>query len=105
MTHGDLVPGNLLVADGRLIGVLDVGGFGPADPSVDLVVAWHLFDTGPRQVLRTALACDELGWERGKAWALEQALGLVWYYRESNPVMAGIGRTSVSRLLADEECP
>jgi aminoglycoside phosphotransferase (APT) family kinase protein len=102
MTHGDLMPGNLVVADGRLAGVLDVGGLGAADPAVDLVVAWHLFDAGPRQVLRAALGCDDLEWERGKAWALEQAVGLVWYYRSSNPVMARTGRRTLARLLADD---
>jgi aminoglycoside phosphotransferase (APT) family kinase protein len=36
MTGGDLIPGNLLVADGWLTGVLDVGGMAPADPAIDL---------------------------------------------------------------------
>ena len=102
MTHGDLVPGNLVVERGRLVGVLDVGGLGPADPALDLVVAWHLLDPGPRRVLRTELACDELEWQRGRAWALQQAMGLVWYYRGSNPVMARQGRTTVTRLLTDD---
>lgn len=39
MSHGDLIPGNVLIGDDRLVGVLDVGGFGPADPSLDLVGA------------------------------------------------------------------
>ena len=46
MTHGDLIPGNLLVAGDRLTGVIDVGGLGPADPALDLVAAWHLLDAG-----------------------------------------------------------
>ncbi|HZL75868.1 MAG TPA: phosphotransferase [Propionibacteriaceae bacterium] len=33
MTHGDLIPGNVLVSEGRLVGVIDVGGLGPADPA------------------------------------------------------------------------
>jgi aminoglycoside phosphotransferase (APT) family kinase protein len=37
MTHGDLIPGNVLVADGRLVGVIDVRALGPADPALDLV--------------------------------------------------------------------
>lgn len=28
-------------------GLLDVGGFGPADPALDLVSAWHLLEEGP----------------------------------------------------------
>jgi hypothetical protein len=27
-------------------------------------------------------------WERGKAWAFEQAMGAVWHYAESNPAMS-----------------
>lgn len=102
MTHGDLMPGNVLVSAGRLAGILDVGGFGPADPALDLVGAWHLLEEGPRQVLREELGCDPLGWERGKAWAFEQAIGLVWYYIESNPAMSRIGRRTLARILADE---
>ncbi|KRD13138.1 MULTISPECIES: aminoglycoside phosphotransferase family protein [unclassified Streptomyces] len=99
MSHGDLIPGNVLVAGGRLGGVLDTGGFGPADPALDLVSAWHLLRSGPREVLRQALACDDLEWERGKAWAFEQAMGLVWYYVESNPTMSGTGRRTLDRIL------
>ncbi|MFJ8038947.1 aminoglycoside phosphotransferase family protein [Kitasatospora sp. NPDC096147] len=99
MCHGDLILGNVLVADGRLGGVLDTGGFAPADPALDLVGAWHLLDREPRRVLRAALGCDDLEWERGKAWAFQQAMGLVWYYVESNPAMSAMGRRTLDRLL------
>lgn len=100
MSHGDLTPFNLLTQGDRLTGVLDVGGFGPADPSLDLVCAWHLLDEGPRELLRARLGCDELEWQRGRAWALEQAIGLVWYYRDTNPAMSELGVTSLHRILA-----
>lgn len=99
MSHGDLIPGNVLVAGGRLSGVLDTGGFGPADPALDLVSAWHLLQPGPRDVLRRALGCDDLEWERGKAWAFQQAMGVVWYYVDSNPTMSGMGRRTLDRIL------
>lgn len=101
MTHGDLIPGNVLVADGSLAGVIDVGGLGPADPALDLVGAWHLLDAGPRQVLRDDLECDELEWARGKAWAFQQAIGAVWYYVESNPAMSSMGRHTLKRIMAE----
>ena len=101
MTHGDLIPGNVLVSEGRLVGVIDVGGLGPADPALDLVGAWHLLETKPRQVLRERLACDELDWQRGKAWAFEQAMGVVWYYVDSNPAMTQMGRRTLDRIMAD----
>jgi aminoglycoside phosphotransferase (APT) family kinase protein len=100
MTHGDLIPGNLLVDGGRLTGVIDVGGLGPADPALDLVAAWHLLEPDPRQALRADLGCGDLEWARGAAWAFEQAMGLVWYYAESNPVMSRMGRRTLERLTA-----
>jgi aminoglycoside phosphotransferase (APT) family kinase protein len=66
MNHGDLIPPNTLVADGRLVGVLDVGGLGAADPALDLVSAWHLLDTERRQLLRNHLGCDDAEWQRGE---------------------------------------
>ena len=101
MTHGDLIPGNLLVENGRLVGVLDGGGFAPADPSLDLVSAWHMLDDERRSVLRSELACGDLEWRRGAAWAFQQAMGLVWYYRETNPGMSTLGQTTLARILKD----
>ena len=101
MTHGDLIPGNLLVEDDRLAGVLDGGGFAPADPSLDLVAAWHMLDDERRSVLRSELACGDVEWWRGAAWAFQQAMGLVWYYRESNPGMSTLGKTTLTRILND----
>jgi aminoglycoside phosphotransferase (APT) family kinase protein len=100
MSHKDLIPGNLLVAGGRLAGILDTGGFGPADPALDLVAAWHLLEAGPRAVLRVRLGSDETEWERGKAWALEQAIGLPWYYADSNPPMSALGLRTLERIFA-----
>ena len=101
MSHTDLIPANLLIADGRLMGVLDTGDFRAADPALDLVAGWHLLADGPRSALRTALGCTDLQWERGKAWAFVQAVGLVWYYTSTNPTMALLGRTTLARLLGD----
>lgn len=101
MTHGDLTPGNLLVADGRLTGVLDVGGLAPADPALDLVAAWHGLATDPRQEFRVMLACDDLEWARGAAWAFQQALGAAWYYADSNPTMSEMGRRTLAHIAAN----
>jgi aminoglycoside phosphotransferase (APT) family kinase protein len=100
MTHGDLIPGNILVAGDRLAGVIDVGGLGPADPALDLVGAWHLLEDGPRRVLREDLGCGEVEWHRGKAWAVVQAIGVLWYYVESNPTMSRMGRRTLQRIMA-----
>jgi aminoglycoside phosphotransferase (APT) family kinase protein len=102
MTHGDLIPGNVLVSADRLAGILDTGGLGPADPALDLVAAWHLLDTQRRSALRVMLHCDDLEWERGKAWAFQQSMGLVWYYETSNPTMSQLGRRTLAQIQADE---
>lgn len=101
MNHGDLLPTNLLVASARLTAVLDVGGLGAADPALDLMSAWHLLDTERREILRTALGCDDAEWQRGKAWAFEQAMGAVWYYVESNPAFSAMARRTLQRIVAD----
>ncbi|MBY8871573.1 aminoglycoside phosphotransferase family protein [Micromonospora sp. PLK6-60] len=101
MSHTDLIPGNVLVRDGRLVGVLDTGGFGPADPALDLVAGWHLLDGPPRAALRRALGCGDVEWGRGMGWAFQQAMGLVWYYAETNPPMSRLGRRTLDRLLTE----
>lgn len=103
MTHGDLIPANVLVAGDALVGVLDAGGWGPADPALDLVAGWHLLDADARAVFRARVGSDDVEWLRGAAWAFEQALGLVWYYRTSNPGMHALGRSTIARLLAAPE--
>ena len=104
MSHKDLIPANLLVRGDRLVGVIDTGGFGPADPALDLVVGWHVLDRRNRAILRDGLKSDDLEWRRGAAWAFQQAMGLVWYYADSNRTMSELGRSTISRLLeADDE--
>lgn len=103
MTHGDLIPGNLLVDGEKLAGVLDGGGFSPADPALDLVAGWHLLDRLMRGVLREGLHIGTIEWHRGAAWAFQQAMGLVWYYRDSNPAMSALGRSTLRRILSDPE--
>ena len=107
MSHRDLTPPNLLVSDTsgswRLAGVLDGGGFGPADRALDLVAAWHLFDAPARHVFREGVGAGDIEWLRGAAWALQQAMGLVWYYEATNPEMSALGLSTIRRLLADAE--
>ena len=101
MNHSDLIPPNILVADGRLAGVLDVGGLGVADPALDLVSAWHLLDTERRQTVRDHVGRDEAEWQRGRAWAFQQALGAVWYYVDSSPTLSAGCRRTLERIVTD----
>ncbi|MGH9104633.1 MAG: phosphotransferase [Acidimicrobiales bacterium] len=101
MTHGDLLPTNLLVRGQQLVGVLDAGGFGPADPALDLMGVWSLFDRARRQVVRDELKCSALGWAGGQAWAFEPAMGAVWYYVESNHKMSMMGQRALADIVQE----
>lgn len=100
-THGDLMPGNLLADGGRLVGVIDVGQLGVADPALDLQPAWNLMGPRGRAAFRAALGSDDDEWQRGKGWAFAQAIGCLWYYRETNPVMSQTAQRTMEALLAD----
>jgi aminoglycoside phosphotransferase (APT) family kinase protein len=100
MSHGDLIPPNILTADGHLVGILDIGGFKAADPALDLVGAWHLLDSQRREQLRIQLGCDDSQWQRGCGWAFQQAIGAVWYYAESNPTMSTNCLRTLERIVA-----
>ena len=53
--HADLMPGNLLVREGRLAAVIDLGCVCVGDPAVDLMPAWNLMGPGGRHAYRQAL--------------------------------------------------
>lgn len=95
--HGDLLPGNLLVQDRRLTGVIDFGGLNVGDPACDLQPAWALFDEKSRHVYREALGVDQASWLRGRGWSVCQAVMALPYYWHTNP---GIVRQSWRALAA-----
>lgn len=99
--HGDLSPGNVLLTDGRLSAVIDFGGVGVGDPTVDLIVAWNLLPASARTDFRQLLQVDDVTWKRGRGWALSISLIQLPYYRETNPVLAASSRHVISEVLAD----
>jgi aminoglycoside phosphotransferase (APT) family kinase protein len=98
--HGDLLPGNLLVVDGRLSAVIDFGGLNVGDPACDLQPAWSLFDGASRARFRAELEVDDATWLRGRGWALFAVTALA-YYRDTNPGMVRQATRTVDRVLAD----
>jgi aminoglycoside phosphotransferase (APT) family kinase protein len=72
--HGDVTASNLLVADGRLRGVIDFGCAAVGDPACDLVMAWTFFTDAGRAAFRRGLPLDDGTWTRGRGWALWKAL-------------------------------
>lgn len=99
--HGDLIPTNLLVQNGRLSAVIDFGGLGVGDPACDLIVAWTFLSAETREVFRSALSADDATWTRGRGWALSIGLIAFDYYQETNSVLARIAKRSIEEALAD----
>ena len=98
--HGDLLPGNLLVEQGRLSAVIDFGGLGVGDPACDLMVAWGLFSGESRDVFRTELSVDDATWTRGRGHALSWALIFIPYYLDTNPVGVAAAQHTIDEVLA-----
>jgi aminoglycoside phosphotransferase (APT) family kinase protein len=102
--HGDLHPGNLLIDDGQLSGVIDFGDLTCGDPATDLAVLWMLppavrwhgearGSDGPAAVML-----------RARGWAL--ALGLAFLAHSLDDVaMAGLGRRTIAAALDDVSGP
>lgn len=68
--HTDVSAENVLVhPDGRLAGVIDFGGLGVGDRSIDLLYAWSMLDAPARRTLRETSGADEATWLRARAWA------------------------------------
>ncbi|MFG3660503.1 aminoglycoside phosphotransferase family protein [Streptomyces sp. NPDC047706] len=99
--HGDLSPGNVLVREGRLSGVIDFGLVGVGDPAVDLIVAWNLLPAGARETFRRAVGADAAAWARGRGWALSISLIQLPYYWETNPLLAANSRHVIGEVLAE----
>ncbi|MFD9002535.1 aminoglycoside phosphotransferase family protein [Streptomyces sp. NPDC059582] len=99
--HGDLSPGNVLVAEGRLRAVIDFGTVGVGDPAVDLVVAWNLLPASARGTFRDAVGADDAEWARGRGWALSISLIQLPYYWQTNPALAENSRHVIREILAE----
>lgn len=99
--HGDMMPGNLLAANGRLNAVIDFGGLGAGDPACDLMAAWTLFAGDARAAFREALGADEATWARGRGWALHISLVGLPYYRSTFPDFAALAARTIEAVLAD----
>ena len=97
--HGDPVPGNLIVRDGRLAGLVDIAEPTFGDPASDLVPAWTVFEADAQDDFRAAMDAEDAVWERGRGWAFEMAIGALHYYEHTNPVFFAQARRTLERLL------
>lgn len=99
--HGDLLPGNLLVADGKLAAVIDFGECAIGNPTHDLIAGWWVFDGASRQTFRRASGADAASWERARGMALSGAVGALSYYRQTNPEFADQARQTLRNVMED----
>lgn len=97
--HGDVAHGNLLVAGGRLCGVIDFGTSGVGDSACDTVIAWTLLPDDAARVHRDVLGLDADTWDRGRGWALWKSLITIVEHRESDPATADVARVVLRRVL------
>jgi aminoglycoside phosphotransferase (APT) family kinase protein len=99
--QGDLLPGNLLVVDGRLSAVIDFGCLNVGDPACDLQPAWNVFAGDSRALYRAELQVDDASWLRGRGWSLYQAVMALPYYWDTNPGMIRQASHALAEVLAD----
>lgn len=99
--HGDLLPTNLLLSEGRLGGVIDFGSLGIGDPACDLMVAWTNCSDDARATFRRELEHDEATWLRARGWALSWAVIALPYYLHTNPEFVATARHTLRAVLAD----
>lgn len=99
--HADLIPGNLLVRDGQVAGVLDFGAMATGDPAYDVTPAWHLLDRAGRQVFREVVGPDEATWRRARGLVVSFGVIALPYYLHTNPAMVATARRGIGEVLAD----
>lgn len=98
--HGDVHPGNVLVEDGRLSGIIDWGLCGVGDGACDLLSAWAMFDRDARDVFRKAMGASDADWMRGAGWALSMAV-IYLPYAYDNGLRSDMSEKMIARLMED----
>jgi aminoglycoside phosphotransferase (APT) family kinase protein len=100
--HGDLLPANLIVDDGRLSAVIDFGECSLGNPTCDLIAGWWVFEGKSRRAFKDAAKADANSWNRARGWALSGAVGALSYYRETNHEFADMARRTVRNVMMDQ---
>lgn len=99
--HGDLLPGNMLIKNERLSGVIDFSCMGVGDPAADLILAWNLLDANTRRLFRKLLQVDDNMWLRGCGRALSHSLVIIPYYKNTNPQLTAVAQYTLGQIFAD----
>lgn len=98
--HGDLHARNVLVAGGRITGIIDWSDLASGDRATDLAAIWGLLDS--RAARRAAIeACgeaSEAAWARARGWAYAFGMMLLDSGLADHPRHAAMGRRTLARL-------
>jgi aminoglycoside phosphotransferase (APT) family kinase protein len=101
--HGDLHPGNILVTEGQVSGVIDWGDLTAGDAATDLASIWMLFaEARQRQeVLASYGNLSAASLRRAKGWAIFFGVVLLEAGLVDNPKHARVGENTLRRVLVD----
>lgn len=97
--HGDLTPGNVLLHDGRLAAVIDLGCAGVGDPACDGLPAWTLFTGDAREEYRRRTHLDDATDLRTRGWAVFVGLTAMPYHHATNPAFCRFARGVLEAVL------
>ena len=102
--HGDLHPGNVIVRDGVVVGVIDFGDICSGDPATDLAIAFMMFNRADREAFRSGAGAvaeiDDDTWLRACGWAL--TLGVMHLVHSADgPMHEIIGRRAINAVIAE----
>lgn len=98
--HGDVHPGNVVVRQGRLAGLIDWGDLTAGDAASDLVCAWLLFrDPAARADFLDAYGATDAQRLRVRGWAVNFATGIL---DSEDPRHEATARAVVEALTAPD---
>jgi aminoglycoside phosphotransferase (APT) family kinase protein len=100
--HGDPHPGNLLVHDGRITGVIDWGDLAAGDRATDLASIWMTFDTvaARRTAMNHCGPVSDATWIRAKGWAVFYGITFIASALANEPRYAALGERIFEHVTA-----
>lgn len=100
LIHGDLVPANILMSDGKIKGIKAADKAVAGDPAIDLIIAWDLFDKKARKIFFNAADADKDTIERARILALRHAAKNYFSKDLDETIMA---RDALTEIMKDYE--
>jgi len=99
--HGDLLPGNIVVRDDQVVGIIDWGAAGVGDPACDAMVGWSM-PPEARTVFFGELGFDAATLARARGWVIHQAALFIPYYTQTLPEATAWATQRLAAAVADE---